>query len=487
MPLNTNEDNMIMKKRISYFLSIIFSLVILSSCLGQVKNEAESLYLVMSAGKDVRTQYAYDPRGEYGVDSVILNLLWKVNFDKLEVVDTLNFNHQLNNETYHFRHFDEYKWFFIKEKEYYTLKDYEQSEHSGKKLSRANVYFSVLDYGDDDLVLRKVDAKLFEPFVKNTNHGKSYIVNEELHYNFSSDSDRTYYGNRVIDKRFSNPHKVSEETYINNFYSKVESGFYSRGKHGYPFGKDGKLKFSWSRVNFKEWSDALFQVPSSEGDGLRYSNFQVTYSTPSSNYLIGQKYDFEGKADSSNLHYILTKTTEIWDSFYLPKYCRGFNVYGDELLYGSGINEACNGQDDDCFIDSIVQFKIMYPDKYSEKYGYHPFIPRMQGSIWMYHIPRKKYVEYSADDRDIEFLQIIDDRIYYRVYDEIRRMRLDMSGSYFDEDTMEVLAKDKDVIPHVHHIFYGPKVDQLKVEWVTPNPNEEKQNSEKKRNKKDKE
>lgn len=459
-------------------------LVFMNSCKGQDITSKDELYMVMCASRDVRTQYPYYIRSENGVDSIILNLLWRVESDSLKLVDTLNYNCHLNSETHLFRHFDEYHWFFIREQEYRTEADIRNLSRQFDEAPKEGLFFSVLDYSGDELILRKVDSKYLKPFGANWSHNNAFYFNGNLYYDYSGNLSSKYFGNFITNRKFDNSHRIEEEVFLNKYYCKSESGILFRGgNYGYPFGKDGKLKFSWEKAPFDEWSDASFQIPTSVEDGIQYANFQIKYTSPKSAYLIGQKYDFEGNADRSNLHYILTKTTSVWDSIYLPKYCREFNVYGDELLYGTGINEACMGQNDRCFTDSIEQFKILYPDKYSERYGFHPFVPRMYGSIWMYHIPSKRYVEYRAEDRDIEFIQIIDGWIYYRVYDELRRMRLNMAGSYFDKDTIEVLVKDKYVVPHVHHVFFAPRVDRLMVEWITPNPNAEQQSLEKKRNK----
>jgi hypothetical protein len=64
-------------------------------------------------------------------------------------------------------------------------------------------------------------------------------------------------------------------------------------------------------------------------------------------------------------------------------------------------------------------------------------------------------------------LQIENDWIYYREFDEIHRIRLNNSKLDYDIKTDELLCKDKDIIPNVHHIFWAKK-SKLKVEYVKP-------------------
>ena len=52
-------------------------------------------------------------------------------------------------------------------------------------------------------------------------------------------------------------------------------------------------------------------------------------------------------------------------------------------------------------------------------------------------------------------------------------MKLDTEKIEIDTSTDELLCKDKDIMPHVHNIFYANK-QPLKVEWITPKPDDKK-------------
>ena len=76
---------------------------------------------------------------------------------------------------------------------------------------------------------------------------------------------------------------------------------------------------------------------------------------------------------------------------------------------------------------------------------------------------------WDTKDKDSEVLTIRKDWIYYRVFDEIRKVFLNREKKEINWDTEEIVIKDRDRIPYVHHIFWAPK-SELIEEWITPMP-----------------
>ena len=88
-------------------------------------------------------------------------------------------------------------------------------------------------------------------------------------------------------------------------------------------------------------------------------------------------------------------------------------------------------------------------------------------SLFLYHIPTKKMIEWKSKNGDSEIIQIIDGYIYYRVFDELRKVKLDEKILNIAWSTDELIIKNTDVIPYVHHIFFS-NTTQTKCEevWV---------------------
>lgn len=446
---------------------IILIVFLASKAIYSQKNHPDdNLYLLMSTSLDLFTQWQNGSGPNDMTDTSFLSILWRVEGDTLISVDTLNFDHSINNEIIELRHFDENKWFFIKERKKISDREFERMAGQGI-ICYPSEYISVLDYSDNNLVLRKVDAKLFSPYYKRKfSSQNNFVIDGDLYYDYIQEWNDNTYGNYAINKYIKNPIKIDEYTYIHKKFVKRESAFYDHKTTRFSFSKEGKLVFNFDRsLPFEKWSELDYPILKDAKDGKVYAGFNFFYITPTSKYIIGYKNTYGG-GNANSPTYIYDKTNQKWDSCRVNAWALK-NVYIDEFAYGTLVNpcytEKCN------YLDSIEDYKSKFKNKYSEKYSFYPVIPWTSGKFGIFHIPTKKYIEFQAKDRDCEVIQIIDDWIYYRVYDELRRIKLNTDKVDFEYNTDELLYKDKDIIPNVHHVFRAKK-QALKVEWITPKP-----------------
>lgn len=456
------------------FYIILVFIPFLSKCQERVeKNVTQKgdnyLYLLMCASNDNYSQQRlnnqiYD-EDYLNSDTSFLSILWRKEKDKLVIVDTLNFDWKRNNEVSLCRHFDEFQWIIIGEEAKETAKKYSLNEdYIGPFIDKS--YYSALDYSDGKLVLRKMDRSLFKPMFSYSGYGNCFLVDSEFYYEYTQDDNDKDYGNYAINRFFDKVMEVEEKTYRDERYLKYESGLYYRNQGGFPISSNGDLVFNFERGKpHNEWTKVNIDVPNKRCNNDKYFSFGFNYYTPDGRYWIGSRIaDKPDFYNSTKLKYIYDRKENSWDSITLPVVCTNINVYQDEYMYGTARNENFKNYYDS--VQILMQGKIK---KYTTRYGNYPNLSIYTGKFFIYHIPSKKFIEYKAKDQDCELIQIVDDWIYYRVYDELRRMKLNTDQVDFEYNTDELIYKDKDIIPNVHHIFWAKK-QPLKVEWITPKP-----------------
>ncbi len=441
--------------------SITLSFIIVSFLVGSVfgQNAEMSLYFISSNSKDAVTLKYSRYESTWDDTRILYNCLWKLDNDTLALIDTLNYNPKINTHLDKLIHQQEEGWFLIHERDRRDWRYYES--HYGSEYNKLLDYFSILSYsGDDSLELKKMNSKNI-PFDFDELIGSSFKINGHIIYRVGIDKEKVkyfYYLNKngEITQRY-------RPWDINELFVKTEASALERTyqRTRYPGGKDGKLK-SGHTEDFESYQDADFQGPYifKDKNNHKYRGFSLNYQTSDSKYLIGNK-DFKEveKKDSIITYWVLDKINEKWDTFCLHHFYPNFNVYIEEYIYGTGMNFLSYLND----TDSIIHLLEQNTNYYSDSLGLIPMIQTLTGKFFIYHLPTKTFCEFVGSTIDTEVIQIIDDWIYYREYDEIRRMKLDQVIHKFDPGTIELVVKDKYKVPLIHHLFFS-KAKALKKE-----------------------
>ena len=439
------------------------------------QNQKDSLYLhlVMFTSKDLFT-YFEDPTNDEEMDSTKKAFLWRVEGDTLIMLDTLNFNHGRNSitEMYQCRQFTEKKWIYIMEHEFFPTYYVPEPTQQDSFLDE-DTFISVLDYSGSEIIIRRLRGSEYSPFHVREYYPLEYMIGIKLYHTYSQAVHplREF----IISKMLNDGYEIKATEYIDSFYVKRESGTFYRYNPLYFISKNNEIKNRvYNMENFNSWEDwpeNKMNIPVSDSEHDIYSRFEFLLHTPQNRYVIGKKQRRKPNPDSLEQYYILDKNTEIWDTIYMSNGVKNFNIYKDRYLYGTLWKKCIYCKDPKTVKDSVLAIIRKYPRKYSWKYANYPNLTHSSGKIFIYDIENRKYEEMRLDDIDAEFLEIIDGWIYYRVYDEIRKMKLGKNGNLFDKTGIKVLIKNKEVIPNVHHIFLKKK-SKVVEEWITPNPHE---------------
>jgi len=438
----------------------------------------KQLHLIMFTSKDVPTD-RNDPRNKVDQDSTLLSILWRLDAGSLHALDTLNLNpfHAITNME-HCRHFDDYQWVYIQEKEYFPTFFTERSKKlfSNDSLGFEDfTYISVLDYSGDSIYLRRMVGEKYDPFGSTKIYHRAFRKKNLLYYTYSYDDQSDNYGNYINNKFLDDGHEVDRNTYQNRLYVKYESGLFFRIITGYITDKNNNYKArvydSNKYESSNQWPINNLNIPTSDSESELYKYFGLMYATENSKVVIGKKKRWKKNSDSLEIYYHMNKNNfGVWDTILLPKDVNTFNVHEDRYLYGTHINSDILGKyNPKRNRNSTLSYMDRYPEKYSWKYANYPNLIYSKGVIFIYDLEDRKYYELQLPDRDSEFLQIIDGWIYLRVYDEIWRMPLNIEGNPFRLEEKEVLIKDKAVIPNVHHIFLKEKSPVVE-KWITSKP-----------------
>ncbi len=464
-------------KKLIYIYFIIFCSGLNNILFGQ---DSLFLHLVMFTSRDVDSEF-WDVRNEKEMDRTLPSILWRLEGDSLVLLDTLNFYSESDtdfelSEMYLCRQFTERKWIYMMEREFFPIYYYPKATETDSFLDE-DTFLSTLDYSGDDIIIRRLRCSEYTPFKSYSLYSMSYFENNKIMYEYSFDKNSNHYGDFIISKYLNDGHEMRKNTFIDSFYVKDESGMFYREHQLFLIRKDNQIKNTIYERNkyetLEDWPENDMNIPASDDEYKYYSRFEFLLYTPQNRYIIGKKQRHKPNPDSLELYYVFDKETQIWDTIYMPNDVRNFNVYKDRYLYGTiwGRKSYCKGYKSSK--DCVLAFIKKYPKKYSWKYSNYPNLANCSGKFFIYDLEKRKYVEMKAEDRDAELIEIIDGWIYYRVYDEIRRMKLGLEPNYFDKSTVEVLVKNKEVIPNVHHIFLKGKCPVVE-EWITPDPHKKR-------------
>ncbi|MCB9247048.1 MAG: hypothetical protein H6613_00055 [Ignavibacteriales bacterium] len=136
---------------------------------------------------------------------------------------------------------------------------------------------------------------------------------------------------------------------------------------------------------------------------------------------------------------------------------------GDEglelvLLYTINFNDKINTKMLEC--RHFEEFKFFY---IRERDNHAKAIKDREWQLWNLHT--NDFNIYAFDDLDTELLSIHDDWVYFRVFDELRRIALPDLESPEYQQKSELLFQDRDIVPNIHHVFWATEMP-ARVEWV---------------------
>ena len=439
--------------------SISLLLLAFVSC-GQIIKPDEQMYLLMAPAEDYITHWKSEDLNPDRIDTTRSSILFLLNKGNLKSIDTINYNQKINTIMPECRHFEEFKFFYIREK---GVKGEWVTDRTGHYYMTWNEdnYVTVLDYSGDKIVLRKANADSIA-MACNLLRGQSYIDNGQLKYTFSYCSNQEAYHRNVINK-FMKVNELDEDIFLNHQYQRTEPSIFYRMSSGVGFriNRNGELVLSFDgNLDYQKWNKVDFQFPY-RVDSKRYSNIQYLLKTPACSKEIFFKGLKDGGTDSIATYYIYDKNTKGFDSIISHFKIYEMDVYQGHIGYGT---LALNAS-----FKTNKPKEMPPPSRYSNKYGDIPNLQYNTGKFFIWDLDRNDFKVYDMDDLDTELLSIHEDWVYYRIFDEIRKIKLSDLDSRDYKQKTELLLKDKIRVPNIHHVFWAPEMP-LKVEWVTAKP-----------------
>lgn len=441
-----------------YLKTILVSIFLLNVIFLNGQTKTNRLYFLMASSHDHISHWDSEALNPETTDTTRPSVLYLFDRGGLKSIDTINFNHKMGSTMSECRHFEEFKFFYIREQ---GLKGNWISDKSGTYYFSINEgdYVSIIDYSSDTIVLRKAVTDS----INNGCYllgGPPYFKNNQLYYSFSQCDNQVNYNRNLISKSLF-IEELGEEAFKNSQYQTSESSlFYRMGKnHGLPFDKDGKLYSRFIQdIGPKKLID--FQFPY-KVNSKKYANVIYLLKIPSCNIEVLYKGLYSGATDSITTYYIYNKTMKQLDSIHTNFNILGMNLHKDYLGFGTLILNSAYSKN---------KAKDMPPvSRYSNKFGPIPNLQYNTGKFFIWDLNKNDFKTYFFDDIDTELLSIHEDWVYFRIYDEIRRIKLsDLNTKNYKQKT-ELLYKDKERVPHIHHVFWAPEMP-LKVEYVKSSP-----------------
>jgi len=331
-------------------------------------------------------------------------------------------------------------------------------------------YFSILDYEGDSIILRRYNSNWDASFLGYSWYLNTFLYNGEI-FIMNEQKPGVLYG-RALNRFFEK--KNVELSDFQHIYNEGQSSSFQRGigfLYDYPFDNFEKLKLTIGIKNYSEMPDAWVQIP---------FELRNTYTSSISVEINNERY-FVGKGvskidsinNSTPTHYwILNKLTNNWDSLVFSHneffYFKNWN----DWLYGTG-----NNKDDIWSMKrrlSPEEYETLIKKNDRDTYGKYnldngnpPNLIDKTGDLILYHIPTKKKIIWNTGNNDSEIIEIVDGKIYYRVYDQLRCMDIDQKNNNIDKSTDTLIVKDRDVIPYVHQIFFSStRQEKSKEVWL---------------------
>ncbi|MBK7008563.1 MAG: hypothetical protein IPH94_02695 [Saprospiraceae bacterium] len=452
------------------YLFYLFNIIFITSCYGQSsKNYKEVPYLIMSHSNDINT-HKHIKSSYKASDTSFVSLLLSFDKGKINVIDTLNYDIRMNNMVSSVTHYDEFCFFTIGEGE----KD--NSKNITELLTRGENYmfrsfFNILDYSSGNIIKRKAEVDSL-PIPHGTSGDEmGYIIDGNFMFVCKPNKDlsngKSFYN--LTDKYSKIVRPLTDKEWMQNYYIKSHAGYIPNWYYNFVCDTLGNiLHRNSSEDNPYKWEIFNFDYPRVKSEAKAVSGLNILYNTNKSKFLIGFKQvrsEYQKKGLVSPI-YKKDKQTSQWTELKnLPSI--QFSVYKDEYLYGTIMDHKnIHGE---ALEDTIAKYEMRNPKKYSTKYATTPNTTFMTGKFFIYHVPTQRVIEYKGQDIDTELLFIKDDWVYYRDFDKIKRIKLDISTFSLNSKSDKTLCQDREMIPNVHHIFWASE-KPIEVEWLSPKP-----------------
>lgn len=440
LKLKTNSKVYFLEKKFIFFLLAIIVLLI-NSCASENK-DSESIGGSMYLLKIDNESDSIFPNVHKIPIKIWPKIIYKLNGQSLIPLDTMN-----SEEGYYLRdfvQFPDHNLIYFVEEEY---KNFEQTR-------KFNISF--FDYDNDSLIIRRIKSTNTSLFKNFSYDPFSFVRNNDIYICNQWEFDLQH--DKIRRFAFDRDFNLSEVNYkdAHNIYAFGASGYHEQlfFSYKYPFNGFPKLKIKWES-DYEKMPDARFQLPRNLID---YSNPKLFVEANNENYIIGVL----GKGARNYIYgtdrlLIYKKKTRSWDTLTL----KGEEPIGriwKNWIYGTKIWRDYKTIDDE---KTEKTLKKLYHNGVMDDSWFR------DNTLFLYHIPGKKMIEWKPKNGDSEIIQIIDGIIYYRVFDELRKVRLDEKILNIDWSTDELIVKNKDIIPYVHHIFFS-NTTQTKCEevWV---------------------
>lgn len=447
-------------------------LILSSICLlASAQRNNKLLHLLVFDSDNMLTK-SVSPRPDFynrnAGDTGKISLLLRLD-DTLSVIDTINFDKRIKyfamDKVIHLMEED---WFYIQEIEGVTdayVEDFARKYGDSLEIN-LDTYITVLDYSGDTIIRRKMQGSQSDSFFGRTHFEKLYIKNGELQLGYSRNpendleiTDKNYF----LSKSLEDFTVLSRINYLDSFYCNNTPGFAIYHNSHFALFTGHYRKYDYSNNDPFTWPIYDKNIPTTVNEGKYHYRFYFMVHHPACGYIVGYKNNRTKRKDILKMFYVYDKNTELWDTILMPGEVKKTTMYDNRYLYGTLFKDYSK--------DTVFRFvdgmRDSFPKKYNSKYSFYPNLSMTTGKLYVYDLQERMYYEMEFEDRDSEFLQIIDDWMYYRVYDEIRRMPLQRNVDPFDKEKEKVLIKNKEYIPDVHYIFLKEK-SPVKEEWITP-------------------
>ncbi len=452
---------------------ILLFLILNISCYGQ----EDRLYLHLITSYKYREFGVGDIRPGY-LEGDSPEILWRVEDHKIQMLDTLSVATHLNMRLQEITDLAAQKWLFFRE-------DLKKGGNWDDRYVQ-----SILDYKGDSLVLRRLFSSYSEF------RGHSLRVAEIIGEN----NDIVWSGYNCIDdktdnlgfNRYFKKLEVSEDDFQYMTLYGTSLFIYPFFPYGsYIFDKNGILRIFYGmrcgrKRKREEYLKTNLQVP--EDMRTDSAALLININVPESDYIVTTletnytEYISEAKKKEheekfKNAVWVKHKQTGAFEMLDVPVNWRHMAGYKN-WLYGTVHdtkwleNYQYYGDDKKGHSRQWEFFKMQGIDtsRYNCKsWEIPPLFMGATGELFLYYIPTRKKIHWATGDLDSEFIKLEDGWIYYRVFDELRRVPLDEDRLEVVWEKEELLAKDKNIIPYVHHIFWHKK-SKVYEEWTTRKP-----------------
>ena len=142
----------------------------------RIRELKKEMYLVMFHDLNVES-YSHESTDYKASDTSLVSLLLSVKNNRIDIVDTLNYDRRLNNSVTFVINHDEYDFITIGEYEKDKSHFREEFLANGKNY-KFKGYFAILDYSNENIIKRKAEPRLLTPRHGISGINSGYIIRD---------------------------------------------------------------------------------------------------------------------------------------------------------------------------------------------------------------------------------------------------------------------------------------------------------------------